>query len=977
MEIRLLGPLEVAVGDRIVPLGSPRQRAVFAMLALAAPEVVSTDRFVDGLWGEDPPANPTAALQVFVHGLRKALKAEALDGLVTREHTGYRLSVPADSTDIGRASALHDAARRARDAGDLGSAAAALSEARSLWRGPALADVRATPFAEPEAVRLDELRLLVEEDYVDAQLALGQHTSLVDPLSSAVNEHPMRERFWGQLMTALYRSDRQADALATYARARERLADELGIDPGQALQQLELAILRQDPSIAPPTPEAPAVVTPRSPSRIPRPATPTFGRDELVADVRRLLRRDEVRVVSLTGPGGSGKSRLAALAALAAEDDFAGGVVHLALTERTEADQVLAELALALTGGDDLSGLDGLDLDALVVLDNLESVAAAHDLVTELVDRATGPTVLVTSRLPLRIRAEHDVSVPPLEVPAPGATEAEVLAAPAVAMFLDRAHAVAPDTPLDDRLDDVADLCRFLDGFPLALELAAAQVRLLTPADIRAALERDLGALQARGVDVPERQRTLAATIEWSYDRLDPPARRVVDRLALFERSFTLEAIEAVCDDVPDVLGALAQVVEARLVRPAESRVEVRFVALGTVRAFARARLQEHDDTADWAALSEHLRDRVTAWSEEIDGPSGTAVLGRYDDTAADLDAALDRARDEGELDLAVALAELLTDFWIASGRLSDGLRRVTGLLEATELTDTARATLHLVAGKLAYHLTDWGRTAEECRAAIALTEDPRLLADARCHLGAALVVTGDPEQGTALAQEALSAAEALGDYRITVVALSMLAIGCAVRGDLAGERGYYERRLAVVGDRGDAARLADTLNTLAEIALDDGDAATARAYASESVGIAGTALPLERRDATISLARAAAVESDPVELAEHLRVATELSDRTGQALAVAQCLRVGGCLAVLSDEQPLAVRAFAAAQRLSPSPSGTDEPLETDLAARLAQARAAVGEHAAREWTLGATLPLRSTRDGIDALVARTLSGH
>ena len=181
----------------------------------------------------------------------------------------------------------------------------------------------------------------------------------------------------------------------------------------------------------------------------------------------------------------------------------------------------------------------------------------------------------------------------------------------------------------------------------MAIELAAAQVRLLTPGDIREALDRDLGVLQSRGVDVPERQRTLAATIEWSYERLDPAARRLVDRLALFERSFTVEAVEAVCDDVPDVLGALAQVVEARLVRPAESRVEVRFVALGTVRAFARARLAEAPDvSARRAALSEHLRERVSAWRTELDGPTGTAVLGRYDDTAADLDATLDRALD-------------------------------------------------------------------------------------------------------------------------------------------------------------------------------------------------------------------------------------------------------------------------------------------------------------------------------------------
>ena len=233
--------------------------------------------------------------------------------------------------------------------------------------------------------------------------------------------------------------------------------------------------------------------------------------------------------------------------------------------------------------------------------------------------------------------------------------------------------------------------------------------------------------------------------------------------------------------------------------------------------------------------------------------------------------------------------------------------------------------------------------------------------------------MTGAAEEGATLASEALEEAERLGSYPTTAIALSVLAIARAIAGDAEGERSYYERRLAVVSARGDVARIADTLNTLAEIALDEADAATARAYASESVLIAGSALMLEARDAAITLARAAAVDGDPETAGDHLHAALQLADRTGQSLALAQCLRVGGCLAILTEDPVTAVRAFALAQQVSASPSGTNEPIEADLAARLAEARTALGEDGfQREWELGCTLPAASVRSRVDALAAQ-----
>lgn len=998
MEFRVLGPVEVAEDARRIPLGPPRQRAVLAMLTLAAPHVVSTDRFIDGLWGEEPPARPLPALQVFVHGLRKALRPAGADGLVQRAAPGYRLAVEPSATDVGRFAALHDHARACRRDGSIEEAAAALAEALGLWRGPALADVRTAPFAAAEAVRLDELRLAAQEDWYDVRLALGQHHSLVTVLEQAVLEYPMREHLWGQLMTALYRCDRQADALATYGRARDRLADELGIDPGQALQQLELAVLRQDPELAAPAPVAAQVpvpaggrsereddlrpdarapapaMAPRVAARVPPPSGPTFGRDALVARVGELVTSPDVSLVTLTGPGGSGKSRLAAVVALAVQDRFPAGVAYVSATEITEGTRLVRDVLHALTGSDlDVEATAGPEADALpalVVLDNLEAMPDGAQVLHQLVAR--GLTVLATSRLPVRLRVEHDVAVPPLEVPGPEDDLEALAACPAVQLFAARAQAADPGFRLERHGRDVAELCRFLDGFPLALELAAPHTRLLSPAAITAALRQDLGLLESRAVDVPDRQRTLAATIEWSYERLGADAQAVLGRLAMFERGFTLEAVEAICPDVPHVLEALAEVVDARLVRSVASRVEVRFVLLGTVRSFVRSRRPDAHAEEHRLLLAEHLRDRARSWAEALDGEEGTVVVGRYDDTATDLDAALAWAVDEGRADLAAGLIEVLVDLWIASGRLQDGLRHSKRAVDELELPADRSAGIHLAVGRLSYHLTDWESAERRFRTVLAAQGvPPEVEASARCHLAAVLVVTGRVDDGTDTAREALDAAERLGLYPLPAIALSVLAIGAAMTGDLVAERALLERRLDVVQQHGDLARLADTLNTLAEIALDDGEAGLAETYATESVMIAGAGLPLEARDATITLARASVLCGDTALAVERLRRAFTLADRTGQSLAIAQCLRTVGCLATRVGDPEAAVRMFAAAQRLSPSPSGSDEPIEQDFAEQLGEARLRLGDiDFQRSWALGRTLPVPAVRRQVEALL-------
>ena len=557
---------------------------------------------------------------------------------------------------------------------------------------------------------------------------------------------------------------------------------------------------------------------------------------------------------------------MAAEAAAAVAADFEGRVVHLTATERTDDAQLVRELTLAVTGTDDETALEDLDSRILVVLDNLESIANGARLVHELVERTSCLTVLSTSRLPLHLRAEHEIPVPPLEVPREGASADEIAAAPAVEMFVDRALAVAPEFRFLDHADDVADLCRFLDGLPLAIELAAAHARLLTPGQIRSALEGDLGLLTAHASDLPERQQTLAATIEWSYDRLDPAARTVADRLALFERGFTVEAVEAVCDDVPDVLAALAQIVEARLIRPADSRVEVRFVVLGTVRAYARTRLQHQDDLETRRiALADHLLARARAWAGQLDGPEGPTVVGRYDDTAADLDAVLDWASATGRTDLAVELTTTITELWIASGRLTDGLRRTQRLLESDGLSYRHQADLHLTAGKLAYHLTDWDLAAEELRAVLALPDvDPTTATATRCYLGGALVVTG---LGRRRRHAGIGGARGGREPR-QLPHCRDRAVRAGHRPSHRGRRRRGAVRSTSAGSRSSPSAVTwpglPTLSTPWPRSPSTRQTRrTARAYASESVVIAGSALIARGPGRDHHSGRAAAVDGD------------------------------------------------------------------------------------------------------------------
>src|SRR5215218_7694594 len=419
VEFGILGPLEVRAEGRPVAVGGSKPRALLAFLLLHPNEPVSADALAVALWGEEAPARSTKAVHVNVSRLRKALgDPEALSTTAA----GYRLRVGPDELDVERFRRLVADGRGALAADEPEKAGALLREALALWRGPPLAELAFEPFAQAAIAALQEERLAAVETRLEADLRAGRHGELVAELQGLAAEHPLRERLHGQLMLALYRAGRQADALEAYRHARATLVEQLGIEPGSELRELERAVLAQDPGIAP---HAPARSEPAAAPlvRIPAAPTPTVGRE---ADMERLcaaVRDPDARLITVVGPGGVGKTRLAAEAARAVGAEFRDGArfVSLAAVGADEhvASTICRELDVPLPAGGSVEGVLVRHLSAhelLLVLDNFEHVLEAAPFVADLVAGAPRVTVLATSREPLRLRAERLLHLDPLAV---------------------------------------------------------------------------------------------------------------------------------------------------------------------------------------------------------------------------------------------------------------------------------------------------------------------------------------------------------------------------------------------------------------------------------------------------------------------------------------------------------------------------------------------------------------------------------
>ncbi|MFG2003326.1 BTAD domain-containing putative transcriptional regulator [Spirillospora sp. NPDC048911] len=1064
MRIGILGPLEVrAETGRAVEVSGRRLRALLIRLAIEAGRAVSAERLLDDLWEGAPPAGGAGALQALVSRLRGAAGRD----LVEFGPAGYRLAVEPTEIDAVAFERALAAARRERDPG---RRAERLCDALDLWRGPALADVADAPFAAAEVGRLDELRLSAIEERADAELLLGRPAApLVPEIEALAEAHPLRERLRALLMRALYAAGRQADALEVYEKTRQGLADRLGVDPSPELAAVHLSILRGEAAPqAPRVPETPqvsrvpdvpgasastrawaqtepageagaepaagaAAAMRREPrlTNLPAQLTSFVGREEESERVGKLLR--DGRLVTLTGPGGAGKTRLASEAAAPLVAESPDGVWFVPLASLSDGGDLALAVLTALGVPDVVRPTESrtavrpddrlADFLAgkrmILVLDNCEHLI---DAVAALVDRtlgdAPGVRVLATSREPLGITGEALCPVPSLPLPPVDAGAVEAMGHASVRLFADRAAAARPGFAVDDAsAPHVVAICRELDGIPLAIELAAARLRSLTPTQIADRLGDRFRLLTGGSRTALPRHRTLRAVVDWSWDLLDDAERTVLRRLSVFAGGATPDGVARVCaperlaDDVIDVVAAL---IDKSLVI-ADGTAEVRYRLLETVRVYAAERLEEAGEgdrirsahAAYFLELAERAEpelrraeqlvwmDRLTAERDNCNAAFRHVIDSRDVTTALRLVASLvwfwvmrDMEMEAGgwavavtdivgdtappgleeQYAMTVASASLINEMASDPGPTPERLRHVLDVVLAVVPGEPRHPALILARGAGSVFVGD-RVGAQHAMRDVRDHPDPWIRAIARVVLGYLAADDGDIDRAAADIGAGLAGFREIGDRWGMITALSGAMQVALARGDAEeavrlGEEAYGYAAEGVSPEQGGT-----VLIHVARARAETGDVARARAdlqraiadmerigeYADAANGYLSLS-DLARRDGDLAAAR------PPLERAREL-----VEPRSARADVRTVCARTFshlGCLAEQEGDLEAAARLHSRASRDIAGSVLVGNPTLAELVEGVAALEAARGHHERAAELLGAAHGLRGYRD-------------
>jgi predicted ATPase/DNA-binding SARP family transcriptional activator len=887
LSFSVLGPVRAWRGDAELDVGSPQQRAVLAVLLLAGGRQVPLGALVDALWA-DPPKAAAGTVRTYISRLRGSLGTDQPGGraeVIESVGDGYALPLCPGALDLEVF--LHKT-RQARDGVGPQDAAALLRDALGLWQGTPLAGLPGD-YARTQQVRLAELQMAAAEDRLALDIEQGGHVAAAAELQALLDAHPLRERLSELLMLALYRSGRQAEALAVFGRTRHQLSYELGIDPGPALRHMHQRILQTDENLI--------GLAGRDDWRpvAPAPVTALVGRDEDVEKVAELLTMDDRRLVVLTGTGGIGKTRLALAVLERTRAHWRDGTAFVDLSAVTDprlvSDAIASALGLVMQGQErplDLLGRRLADRNMLIVLDNFEQVLEAGRVVAELAQRAPRLHLLVTSRAVLRVRGEQEWRVSPLDVPqVTGGTLAQLAEAPAVRLFLERVRDVQPGFELtSENSATVVELCRRLDGLPLALELAAPWMRLLTPDQTLNRLYKSLerpGAL----ADLPGRQQTLTAAIEWSYDLLPASERQLLARLSVFAAPFTAEAAGAVSglDDVGVINGLLA-LLDQSMVSPADRPDGERaFRLLNPIRHFAAARLDRPGET--FSHLERHLLGVLKTASARHG--SQDPEMRRLDSEQANLQAVLRWVARDGQPP--GPLLRALGNVWVWL-LVRGHLRRTSELWQQIESLpqDGLRSESDRMARSwlMAARLVNDGSFAEalalldEILPDVRRLEKPSRTAILLMGRGVARPYTKDSPARADFA-EALAVARDAGDSLTLSYVLAHYGSFLCVDGEAARARALHEETLQIGCSLGDQNMRAEAHYNLAMDAITAGDSRSAEPHLAAAVRHYRTMEHLDGLSRCLGALSALALARQQVHLSARLiGAAAAMRDRTG-----------------------------------------------------------------------------------------------